>query len=120
MRKIVKVNNREEFVAFVISTEKYFDDNETIEVTFGFSRDFDEETGELLESLEDYCKNKNHFDYEPTSYPCYYDINLECKGVDKKANQYIWVISHIGHHYEHEVKSILEVTEEDEEAWGYF
>ena len=63
------VKSHEDFVNFVISVEDNFDCPEEFERCFGFERKFDENSGEILESVKEYNERKGFFGHEPLSYP---------------------------------------------------
>lgn len=49
-----QINNQEEMIAFIKSVEEDFGCQEDYEEWFGFELKYDEETGMLLETLDDY------------------------------------------------------------------
>lgn len=72
-----KVNNfyrfldRNDFMEFVDSVRDDFDSEESWEYNFGFELKWNPETGEILETLEEWLQHKdNKMKYEPESYPC--------------------------------------------------
>ena len=66
----VFMKSHEDFINFLISIENEFDCPEEFERCFGFQRNFDENTGEILESVKEYDERTNgKFKGEPVSYP---------------------------------------------------
>lgn len=63
--------NRSDFIQFVNDTKEDFDCEESWEYNFGFQLNWDEDTGEILETLDEWLQDKNNrMKYEPESYPC--------------------------------------------------
>lgn len=63
------IKTYEDMVDFICDTENIFDSIEEYESYYGFSRKFDEETGEVLESTRDYVNNGGKFNKIPNKYP---------------------------------------------------
>lgn len=61
--------NRDDFISFVAKAKNDFDSIEDSEYWFGYSLAFNEDTGENLETVEEWAKT-HKFKYEPESYPC--------------------------------------------------
>jgi len=84
---IIFVKSHEDFVNFVTSVENNFSCPEEFEHYFGFERKFNEDSGEILESIEEYDKRKGFFKSEPSSYPsviCFINDSNE----DARANKF--------------------------------
>lgn len=63
--------NRSDFIQFVNDTKKDFDCVENWEYNFGFQLNWNKDTGEILETLDEWLQDKNNrMKYEPNSYPC--------------------------------------------------
>ena len=81
--------SEQEMVDFISKTENFFQCPEDYEAYFGFERQFDEETGEVLETTQEYYKRGGKFKNIPTNYPVIvvfdYNVkqNLLWESVDK-------------------------------------
>ena len=63
--------NRSDFIQFVNDTKEDFDCVENWEYNFGFQLNWNKDTGEILETLDEWLQTKNNrMKYEPNSYPC--------------------------------------------------
>lgn len=63
--------NRSDFIQFVNDTKEDFDCVEDWEYNFGFQLNWNKDTGEILETLDEWSQDKNNqMKYEPNSYPC--------------------------------------------------
>lgn len=63
--------NRNDFIQFVNDTKEDFDCIENWEYNFGFQLNWNKDTGEILETLDEWSQDKNNrMKYEPNSYPC--------------------------------------------------
>lgn len=63
------INSMDEMVAFIVKVKNFFKNFESYEAYFGFHLAWDEETGENLETVEDYYKRGGEFANAPTQYP---------------------------------------------------
>lgn len=64
------IKSKEEMVQFIEKTEHFFDCPESYEAYFGFERNWNEETGEILETIREYCDRGGEFDCIPDKFPC--------------------------------------------------
>ena len=62
----IYLKSRDDYVKFIHDVQDKFDCNEDWESFFGFNLKWDEETGEVLESIFDY---KGNIGYCPNSFP---------------------------------------------------
>ena len=62
-----KINNYNEYKKFVESVKEEFECIEDWEYFFGFNLKWNEETGEVLETMEEY---EGDIEYKPEKYPC--------------------------------------------------
>ena len=65
---IIKSEN--EMVDFIAKTEYFFDCPEYYESYFGFEREWNEETGEILETTREYYERGGKFTNIPDKFPC--------------------------------------------------
>ena len=65
---IIKSEN--EMIDFIEKTENFFGCPEDYGEYFGFERNWDEETGDILESVKEYYTRGGKFKYIPDKYPC--------------------------------------------------
>ena len=68
------INNIDEYKQFILSVRDEFNCEEEWEQFFGFELKWDEETGEILETLEEY---KGNIKYKPNSFPSIVYSNFE-------------------------------------------
>lgn len=64
------IRSEEEMIQFIEKTEKFFPCPEEYESYYGFERKWDEETGEILETVGEYYNRGGKFEYFPNKYPC--------------------------------------------------
>lgn len=64
------INSEEEMIQFIEKTENFFGCVEEYEAYYGFERKWDEETGEVLETLREYYNRGGKFENIPDRYPC--------------------------------------------------
>lgn len=80
--KIEKMNiitSLDDMVAFIEKTENFFDSPEDFEQYYGLSRNWDEDTGEILETVQEYYKRGGTFTSIPTKYPCVIRFDWNCE-----------------------------------------
>lgn len=65
---IIKSEN--EMIEFIEKTEHFFDCSEEYESYFGFERNWDEGTGEILETTREYYDKGGKFTNIPNKFPC--------------------------------------------------
>lgn len=64
------LKSHEDFIKFIVSVEDEFNCIEDFESCFGFKLNYDDITGESIESVIDYNKRGGEFMNEPDVYPC--------------------------------------------------
>lgn len=64
------IKSKEEMVQFIEKTEHFFDCPESYEAYFGFERKWNEETGEILETIREYYDRGGEFKNIPDKFPC--------------------------------------------------
>ena len=63
--------NRNDFIQFANDIKEDFGCVEDWEYNFGFQLNWNKDTGEILETLDEWSQDKNNrMKYEPNSYPC--------------------------------------------------
>lgn len=71
INKFYRFYDRNDFIQFVNDTKEDFDCVENWEYNFGFQLNWNKDTGEILETLDEWLQDKNNrMKYEPNSYPC--------------------------------------------------
>ena len=78
IKKLNIINNIDEMVKFIEKTKNFFDCVEDYENYYGFERNWNEETGEILETVREYFDRGGTFKNIPTQYPCVinFDLNI--------------------------------------------
>jgi hypothetical protein len=82
------INSEEEMIQFIEKTENFFGCVEEYEAYYGFERKWDEETGEVLETVREYYNRSGKFENIPDKYPCviYFSyvnlMNVHCDNDD--------------------------------------
>ena len=64
------IHSEEEMIQFIEKTENFFGCVEEYEAYYGFERKWDEETGEVLETVREYYNRSGKFENIPDKYPC--------------------------------------------------
>ena len=64
------IKSEEEMIQFIEKTENFFGCVEEYEAYYGFERKWDEETGEVLETVREYYNRDGKFENIPDKYPC--------------------------------------------------
>ena len=64
------IKSEKEMIDFIERAQNLFDCPEDYEAYFGFERKWDEETGDILESVKEYCDRGGKFENIPDKYPC--------------------------------------------------
>ena len=80
--KIEKMNiikSLDDMVAFIEKTENFFGSPEAYEQYYGFERNWNEETGEILETVRAYYERSGAFTNIPTKYPCVIRFDWNCE-----------------------------------------
>ena len=82
------IKSEEEMIQFIEKTENFFGCVEEYEGYYGFERKWDEETGEVLETVREYYNRGGKFENIPDKYPCviYFSyvnlMNVHCDNDD--------------------------------------
>ena len=80
--KIEKMNiikSLDDMISFIEKTENFFSSPEDYEEYYGFERNWDEETGEILETVKEYYNRGGVFTNIPTKYPCVIRFDWNCE-----------------------------------------
>ena len=80
--KVEKMNiiaSMDEMVAFIERTANFFGCVEDYEAYYGFERNWNEETGDILETIREYYDRGGKFENIPTKYPCVIRFDWNCK-----------------------------------------
>lgn len=64
------IKSEEEIIQFIEKTENFFGCVEEYEAYYGFERKWDEDTGEVLETVREYYNRGGKFENIPDKYPC--------------------------------------------------
>ena len=64
------IKSEKEMVDFIDKVQNFFGCPEDYEAYFGFERNWDEETGDILESVQEYYARGGKFKDIPDKYPC--------------------------------------------------
>lgn len=70
LQELTVINSIEEMINFVEKSENFFGSPEEYEEYYGFQRNWNEETGEILESVREYYNRGGRFTELPEQYPC--------------------------------------------------
>lgn len=73
------IKSLDDMVMFIEKTKNFFKSPEDYEYYYGFERKWDEETGEILETVKEYYNRGGVFDNIPTKYPCVIRFDWNCK-----------------------------------------
>ena len=73
------INSLDEMVAFIERVKNFFSCPEDYESYFGFERNWDEETGDILETVAEYYNRGGKFTKIPTEYPCVIRFDWDCE-----------------------------------------
>ena len=79
IKRLNIIKSMDEMVSFIVKVKNFFKNFESYEEYFGFHLAWDEETGENLETIEDYYRRGGEFANIPTQYPSVicFDTNTE-------------------------------------------
>ena len=80
--KIEKMNiikSLDDMVAFIEKTKNFFGSPEEYEQYYGLERNWNEDTGEILETVQDYYNRGGTFTNIPTKYPCVIRFDWNCE-----------------------------------------
>lgn len=78
VNKMNIVGSLDDMVSFIEKTKNFFDSQEDYERYYGFERNWDEETGEMLETVREYYNRGGVFENIPTKYPCVIRFDWNC------------------------------------------
>lgn len=73
------INSLDDMITFIEKTKNFFGCSENYESYFGFERNWDEETGDILETVREYHNRGGKFTNIPTEYPCVIRFDLNCE-----------------------------------------
>lgn len=82
-RKVIEklniIKSEKEMIDFICDVKNFFDDIEFYEGYFGFELRWNEDTGEILETVREYYNRGGEFSQIPDKYPCaiYFDEDKE-------------------------------------------
>lgn len=80
--KIEKMNiikSLDDMITFIEKTKNFFSSPEKYEEYYGFERNWNEDTGEILESVREYYHRGGTFANIPKSYPCVIRFDWNCE-----------------------------------------
>lgn len=89
------INSEEEMIQFIEKTESFFDCVEEYEAYYGFERKWDEETGEVLETVREYYNRSGKFENIPDKYPCviyFAYTDLDNKSYNNDGLKWIYIV----------------------------
>ena len=73
------IKSIDEMIEFIEKTANFFGSPEEYEEYYGFERNWNEETGEILETVRDYYNRGGVFTNIPTKYPCVIRFDWNCE-----------------------------------------
>lgn len=73
------INSLDDMITFIEKTKNFFGCSEDYESYFGFKRNWDEETGDILETVREYHNRGGKFTNIPTEYPCVIRFDFDCE-----------------------------------------
>ena len=80
--KIEKMNiikSLDDMISFIEKTENFFGSPESYEEYYGFTRNWNEDTGEILETAREYYNRGGVFSNIPDKFPCVIRFDWNCK-----------------------------------------
>ena len=80
--KVEKMNiivSIDEMITFIEKTENFFGCPEDYESYYGFERNWNEDTGDILETVREYYNRGGKFENIPTEYPCVIRFDWGCE-----------------------------------------
>ena len=80
--KVEKMNiikSLDDMIAFIEKTENFFSSPEDYEQYYGFERNWNEDTGEILETVKEYYNRGGTFTNIPIQYPCVIMFDWNCE-----------------------------------------
>lgn len=88
------IKSEKDMIQFIEKTECFFGCAEEYEAYYGFERKWDEETGEVLETVREYYNRGGKFENIPDKYPCviYFSYtDLDNESYEKDNLKWIYV-----------------------------
>lgn len=87
IKALTYIGCKEDMIQFIEKVQNFFPCVEDYEMYFGFERKWNEETGEILETIREYYDRGGEFDCIPDKYPCviYFglaDVNANSPNVE--------------------------------------
>lgn len=79
VEKMNIIDSLDDMITFIEKTKNFFNCQEDYESYFGFARNWDEDTGDILETVRDYYNRGGKFENIPTEYPCVIRFDLDCE-----------------------------------------
>lgn len=79
IEKMNIIKSVDEMIKFIENTQNFFGSPEEHEQYYGFQRNWNEETGEILETVREYYNRGGIFTNIPTKYPCVIRFDWECE-----------------------------------------
>ena len=73
------INSMDEMITFIERVQNFFGCPEDYESYFGFERNWNEETGDILETVREYYNRGGEFAKIPTKYPCVIRFDWDCE-----------------------------------------
>lgn len=84
------IKSEKDMIEFVVKAKNFFGCPEDYESYFGFERNWNEETGDILETTREYYERGGKFEFIPDKYPCviYFSVmDLDVlRGQDEKLS----------------------------------
>ena len=79
VEKMNIISSIDEMITFIERTANFFGCPEDYESYYGFERNLDEDTGDILETVREYHNRGGKFENIPTQYPCVIRFNWNCE-----------------------------------------
>lgn len=83
-KKLNIISSMDDMVMFINKSETMFKCPEDFEMYWGFERNWNEDTGDILETTEEYYKRGGKFENIPNEFPCAIYFDWEESRYDKK------------------------------------
>lgn len=80
------IQSKKDMIDFIIKVENFFNCPEEYESYFGFKRKWNEWTGNILETVREYCTRGGEFKNIPDRYPCVINFTIVDSDVIKHQN----------------------------------
>ena len=88
------IKSEEEMLQFIEKTENFFNCGEEYEAYYGFEIKWNEETGEILETVREYYNRGGKFENIPDKYPCviYFSYtDLDNESYEKDGLKWVYI-----------------------------